>query len=103
MNKKASKHVVLKQLKRARALFMEERSAEPKKRLSAALGRQAEFSGYARLRRVAQSQDLQLKKQFWDAEVIAARLQVQLSEQLAGEYFDLIMGMVADPEFQENL
>lgn len=102
MKRKASKHVVLKQLRRARELFVEERCAEHKQRLELARERQVEYRGYSRRGSTAQRLlDLELKTQLWDAEVAAATLRVVVSADLAGEYFDRVMAMVADPEFQE--
>ncbi len=95
--KKPSKHTTTKQLRRARELFIEERCKDIHERLALALARRAEYSE-SPLRR---TEAYQKRRRLWEAEVLAAQLYRDATIESAGEYFDRIMAMVADPEFEE--
>lgn len=94
--KKPSKDIVKKQLKRARQMFINERVAKDKERLATALGLQAQYKDkHRQVRRTPENQKLLA---VWEAEAKAAQLYLELTTAWAGEYFDRIMAMVADPE-----
>lgn len=97
--KKPSKHVVSKQLKRARELFIEERCRNVRERLDLARSRGRADHGDSPLRK---TEAYQKRKRLWEAEATAAQLYLEATIESAGEDFDLAMAMVTEPEFNES-